>query len=115
MGNKCFQFAATVVLNYKEIGPHTERVSNIKLLVNECNWKRINYPSKIDDLKTFEENNLAIALNILYTKEKEIRTAYISKTYLNCEKKKILLMIPNKEKEGWHYLAVKNCLHYYEK
>ena len=24
-------------------------------------------------------------------------------------------MIPNKEKEGWHYLAVKNYLHYYLK
>ena len=22
-------------------------------------------------------------------------------------------MIPNEEKEGWHYLAVKNYLHYY--
>ena len=29
----------------------------------------INYPSKIDDRKTFEENNPAIALNIFYTKE----------------------------------------------
>ena len=24
-----------------------------------------------------------------------------------CEKQTIILMIPNKEKEGWHYLAVK--------
>ena len=32
--------------------------------------------------------------------------SYISKINSNCEKK-ILLMILNKEKKGWHYLAVK--------
>ena len=33
--------------------------------------------------------------------------AYISKNNSNCEKKKILLIIPDEEKEGWHYIAVK--------
>ena len=33
--------------------------------------------------------------------------AYISKYNLNREKQMILLMIPNAEKEGWHYIAVK--------
>ena len=67
----------------------------------------MNYPSKIDDSKTFEQNNPTTALNILYIKEKEIWPAYISKINSNCEKQIILLMIQNKEKEGWHYLAVK--------
>ena len=54
-----------------------------------------------------------IALNILYIKEKEVCPAYISKINLNWKKQIILLMIPNEEKEGWHYLAVKkNYLHY---
>ena len=44
----------------------------------------------------------------MYTKEKEICPAYISKINWNCEKQIILLMIPNEQKEGlWHYLAVK--------
>ena len=43
-------------------------------------------------------NYPSIALNILYIKEKEICTAYISKINWNCEKQIILLMIPNKEK-----------------
>ena len=30
----------------------------------------MNCPSKIDDWKTFEKNNLINAFNILYTKEK---------------------------------------------
>ena len=52
--------------------------------------------------KKFEKNNLTVALSILYTKE----TAYISK-HNSTWKKLIFLRITNKEKEGWHYLAVK--------
>ena len=47
--DKCFQYAATVALNYEEIKWNPERVSNIKLFIKGCNWKGINYPSKIDD------------------------------------------------------------------
>ena len=42
----------------------------------------------------------------MYIKEKEILTAHISKHNSAREKKVITLMIPNKEREGWHYLAV---------
>ena len=70
--DKCFQYAATVALNYEEIKWNPERVSNIKPFINKYNWKGTNYPSKIDDWKTFQKNNTTIALNILYTKEKEI-------------------------------------------
>ena len=65
--NKCFQYAATVALNYKEIESHPERVSNI----NKYNWKGIYYTSKIDDCKTFEKNNPTLTLNILHTKKKK--------------------------------------------
>ena len=41
----------------------------MKLFINKYNWEGINYPSKIDDWKTFEKNNPTIAFNILYTKE----------------------------------------------
>ena len=51
-----------VVLNYEEIKWNPESVSNIKLFINKYDWKGINYPSKIDDWKTFEKNNLTIAL-----------------------------------------------------
>ena len=37
----------------------------------------------------------------------KICPAYVSKTHSNCEKQINLLKIPSKEKEGWHYLAVK--------
>ena len=76
--------------------------------MNKYNWKGTNYPKKIDDWKTFEKNNPANALNILYIKEKEISVAYISKHNSTHEKQIILLMIPNEKIKGrWHYLAVK--------
>ena len=81
------------------------------MFINKYKWKRIYYPSKIDDWKMSEKNNPIVALNILYIKEKEICPAYLSKINSNCKKQIILLMIPNKEKEGWHYFAVKK-LHY---
>ena len=37
----------------------------------------------------------------------EICSGYISKIHSDCEKEIIHLMIPNEEKESWHYLAVK--------
>ena len=46
------------------------RVSNIKPFIDKHNWKGTNYPSKIDDWKTFEKKNPTIALNILYIKKK---------------------------------------------
>ena len=53
--DKCFQYAATVALNYEELKWNPERVSNIKPFINKYNWKVINYSSKIDDWKTFEK------------------------------------------------------------
>ena len=68
-------------------------------VISQYNLEGINYPSKIDDSKTFEKNNLTIDLNVLHKKVKEICPASI--------KKKNPLMILNKEKEGWHYRAIK--------
>ena len=87
-------------------------MSNIKPFIKICNWKIIDYPSKIDNSKRFEKNNPTIALNILYVKEKEICPAYISKNNSNYEKQIILLMIPIEENKDWNYVAVKNYLHY---
>ena len=82
-----------------------QKVLNIKPFINTYNWKGINFLSKIDDCEKFEKNNPTIAHNILYIKEKEICPAYILKINLNCAKQIILLIIPNEEKERWHYLA----------
>ena len=83
----------------------------LKPFVNKYNWGGINHQSKTDHWKKFGKNSPTIALNILYTKEKEIFPAFISKDKSTCEKQIILLMIPSEEKEGWHYLAEKKNLH----
>ena len=88
MDDKCFQYAATVALNYEEIESHPERVSSIKSFINKYNWERINYSSKIDDWKTFGKNNPTIALNILYTKEKKY-AKLISQKLIQIVKKNI--------------------------
>ena len=105
--HKCFRYAVTVALNYEQVEWNPEGVSNIKSFINKCNFKSINYLSKIDDRWTFVKNNLIIALNILQIKEKEICPVYISKNNSNCQKQTILLMIPSEEKEGWHFLMLK--------
>ena len=90
--NKCFQYTVTVALNYEEIESHPERVSNIKPLIN--------YPSKIDDWRTFEKNNPTIALNVLHTLNilhiLHKSPAFISKINSNREKQIIILMISKK-------------------
>ena len=67
--DKCFQYAATVALNYEEIKRNPEIVSNVKPFINKYNWKGMNYPSKTDDWKMFEKNNPTITFYILYIKK----------------------------------------------
>ena len=42
-------------------------------------WEGINFPSEKDDWKTYEKNNVTIALNVLYTKKEKIYPVYFSK------------------------------------
>ena len=60
------------------------------------------------DCKKFEQNNEAIALNILYApcNTKQIRCAYKSKYNNKRKNQVILLMITDGEK--WRYLALKS-------
>ena len=63
--NKCFQYSITVGLNHQNIENHPERISNIKLFIDQYNWKGIDFSTGIKDWKKFERNNKTIALNIL--------------------------------------------------
>ena len=59
---KCFQYPGTVALSYEEIKWKPEGVSNIKPSINKYNYRGRDYPSKIDDWKTFEKNNRQLLL-----------------------------------------------------
>ena len=106
--NKCFQYATTVALNYKNIIRDPQRISKIMLFIDHYNWKEINFPSHKKTWKKFEPNNKTIALNILFVpyNSEEIRHAYISKHNLTRKNQVILLMISDNEK--WHYVTVKS-------
>ena len=46
---KCFQYAATLSLNDKEIRKESERITKIKLVIDKYNWEGINYSLEKDD------------------------------------------------------------------
>ena len=84
----------------------SQGITKVKPFINKYNWEGINFPSEKDDWKKFEKNNVTIALNVLYAKKEKIYPAYVSKHNSNREKQVILLVIANRERRRWHYLAV---------
>ena len=106
--NKCFQYAATLALNFNDIDRNPQRISKIKPFINNYNWNDINFPAAKKDWNKFELNNKNVALNILYIpfNTKKIEIAYKSKYNLIRDNQIILLMISNGE--NWHYLAVRS-------
>ena len=105
--HKCFQYAATLALNFDNINNHPVKISKIRPFVDQYNWKDIDFPAPSKDWKKFELNN-KFALNILYIlhNTKKIQLAYRSKYNLIHNQQIILSMITDGEK--WHYLVVNN-------
>ena len=95
--NNCFQYAITPTLNYRNIGHHPERISNL------------DFPAGHKDYSTFEKNNSGIAINILFIphKTQEIRQAYISEHNKTHNTHANLLMITDGT-GNWYYLAIKS-------
>ena len=63
--HKCFQYAATLALNFDNINNHPEKMSKIRPFIDQYNWKDIDFPPTNKDWKKFELNN-KVALNILF-------------------------------------------------
>ena len=105
--HKCFQYAATLALNFNNINNHPEKISKIRPFIDQYNWKDIDFPAASKDWKKFQLNN-KVALNILFVPHniKKIQLAYRSKYNLTYNKQIILSMITDGEK--WHYLVVRN-------
>ena len=78
-GSKCFQYTATVALNYGEIKKDPQISSKLN--------KERNFPSEKDEnwIK-IEKNNVTIALNVLYTKKEKICPGSVPKYNSNHEK-----------------------------
>ena len=67
-----FNNAATVALNYVEIGKKWQRISKNQLFVKKHNWKGINYRSGKNNWEKIETNNPTTALNVLHVKKVDI-------------------------------------------
>ena len=62
---KCFQYALTAAVNHQNIKSHSERISNLKPFIDQCNCKEINFPPHPSkDWKKFELNNKTIGLKV---------------------------------------------------
>ena len=103
---KCFQYAATLALNFDNINNHPEKISKIRPFIDQYNWKNIDFPVTSKDWKKLELNN-KVALNILFVPHntKKIQLAYRSKYNLTYNKQIILLIITDGEKT-YHYLTL---------
>ena len=108
--NKSFKYAIAIALNHEKTKKDPQTISKIKPFIDNYNWKDIEFPSHSKDWKKFEQNNMTIALNILFVpyNTKQIRPAYISKYNHKRENQVILLMITDDKNENWHYLTVKS-------
>ena len=60
--DNCFQYALTNALNHKQIKSHPERISKIKPFIDQCNLKKIDFPSHSKDRKKFEQNIIELLL-----------------------------------------------------
>ena len=73
-----FQYVLTVALNYKQIGKDPERKLKIKPFKNKYTCAKINFLSEKGNWKKFQEDNVAIALNVLCAKKQKIYPANVS-------------------------------------
>ena len=106
--NECFKYAIIAALHHQEIGGNPQRISKLKPFVNRYNWKDIEFLSYSKYWRKFEQNNMSIALNILFIpyNTKQIRPAYVSKYNNECDIQVNLLIVTDNN-NNWHYLAVK--------
>ena len=110
------------MLNYEEIKKNPQKITKLKPFINTRNWQKTNFPLEKDNWKKFEENDIIIALNVLYAKKEKSYPTYVSKHNSKRETQVTLLMISNgskrKSKSEWceaksegqcqlHYLAIK--------
>ena len=106
--NNNFQNDLDDSLNYQTIEKDPQRISKLKPYINKYNWEGINFPARSKEWRKFTQNNVTIALNILYAEKntKKINIVYKSKYNIKRKKQVILLVIGDGIK--YHYLAVTN-------
>ena len=57
------------MLNHEKVRKHSERITKIETFINKYHWKELNFLLEKYDWKKSEENDVTVALNVLYTKK----------------------------------------------
>ena len=106
--NEYIKYEINTALHDQNIVRNPQRISKLEPFIYYYNWKDIEFPSHSKDWRKFEQNNKAIALNILYVpyNTMQIKPAYISKNNRKRDNQVNLLMIAD-DSNNRHYLAIK--------
>ena len=79
--NNCFQYAITIALNHQSIKKDAQRISKIKLFIDQYKWKETEFPAKlIKDCKNLNQIiNQLLLTSYIYLIVLKIMLAYKSK------------------------------------
>ena len=104
---ECFKWAVDAALHHEDIQHHPERIILLRSYEKQYNWKGVEFPVFIKKIDKFEKNNPGIAVNVLFSnnKNQNIYTARRSERNVKCKKQVNLLMIVDGEKR--HYTTIK--------
>ena len=85
--DNCFHYALIVALNHQNIENNPQGISKTKPFIDQYNWKEKDLPPHSKDWKKFRQNNMTIALNILFVpcNTEKIRLAYKSNIILSAK------------------------------
>ena len=105
---ECFKWAVIAVLHHEDIKHHLERIILIRSYERHYNWKGLKFAVSIKKIDKFEKkNNPGIAVNVLFSnnKNQNIYTVRRSERNIKCKKQVNLLMIVDGEKR--YYTTIK--------
>ena len=105
---ECFKWAVIAVLHHEDIKHHLERIILIRSYERHYNWKGLKFAVSIKKIDKFEKkNNPGIAVNVLFSnnKNQNIYTVRRSERNIKCKKQVNVLMIVDGEKR--YYTTIK--------
>ena len=105
---KCFKWAITSGLHYKEIKSHPERILNLKRFANNYDWSGLEFPVAINKISEFEKNN-NVSVNVLVVKGPKIHICGEKRHYTAVKSLTRLLRSSNSKYKCKQHFCL-NCL-----
>ena len=99
---KCFKWAVSAAMKWREIGDHPERISKFRRYEDDFDWDGMKFPASTRDIKRFEFRN-EITINILAFEDKKVYICRKGEEYHRVAN--LILITDHNEK---HYVAIKS-------